>query len=461
MASGGAGWRGAAGQVAMLAAVVAGGVYGWYALFGGPVTALPFAEGPVLSGAPIWLLPAWYLSAWQILAFASPWRALLGAAASLGLSFATFALAIVLGLVSAWLLVLPVGLIGVMLIARDLARRDAADAAPGAGAPRWAHLVGLMAGLVGLFPALIQTGEHFGMPYPPWGITGGGIALLLAPVVLICLPHALLTLPRRTPAGPPRPVARRAAVLLVLTWLPGALALGPFWPALLPARNAALHEEIRLFREAGGHYVGRHAGEAMHATPGPRAVALTVPEGWLGLEDRHRIPDEAPRSIEIARDPRRPAPDALLRRIRLQAPPDRPELTVEPGRVALGCTAPDPAMGGVSTCRQLAFEHGETPHPILVARLPEAALIRRLYAPWGSSSEAYLLVGPGLFAWCRLERDCALRLATAEGVEAIVEVPEAAAPRWREAREEAARLLRDAAGLTVNEAEATPFASGE
>ncbi|WP_198378648.1 hypothetical protein, partial [Neoroseomonas rubea] len=233
MASGTAGWRGAARQVVMLAAVVAGGAYGWYALFGGPVAVLPFADGPLFGGAPIWLLPAWYLAAWQILAFASLRRAVVGAAVSLGLSLGTFVLAVALGLVSVGLLVLPAGIAGVVLIARDLARRDAAEAAPGAGAPRWAHLAGLMAGLVGLFPALMHTGDHYGMPYPPWGVTAAGIFLLLAPMVLICLPHALLTLPWRAPAGPPGPVARRAAGLLLLAWLPGALAIGPFWPALL------------------------------------------------------------------------------------------------------------------------------------------------------------------------------------------------------------------------------------
>jgi hypothetical protein len=453
MASGQAGWAAAARQVALLVLVVGAGIYAWYGLFGGPVAVLPWADGPLISAAPIWLLPAWYLAVWQVLAFASLRQALLGAAVCLGLSLVTFWLALLLGLVSAALLVLPVGLAGVVVIARDLARRDAADAAPGMGAPRRAHLAGLLLGFAGLLPALLRTNEHFGMPYPPWGVTAGGIFALLAPLLLICLPHALLTLPCRAPAGPPRPVVTRAAALLVLTWLPGALALGPFWPAMLPSRHAALHEEMLLFREAGGYYVGRYAGEAMRATPGPRAVVLTVPEGWLGLQDRHRAPDEAPRSLEIVRDPRSPAPGALLRRLRLQAPADRSELTVEPGRVAFGCTEPDPAMGGVFACRQLAFEHGEEPHPTLVARLPEVAIVRRLYAPWESGADAYRLVGPGLLARCRLEHGCTLVLATREGVEALVEIPEASAARWREARAEAARLLRDAAGLTLEEAE--------
>jgi hypothetical protein len=211
-----------------------------------------------------------------------------------------------------------------------------------------------------------------------------------------------------------------------------------------------------LFREAGGYYVGRYAGEAMRATPGPRAVVLTVPEGWLGLEDRHRAPAEARRAMEIARDPRHPAPGGLLLRLRLQAPTEQPELTVEPGRVALGCTAPDPAMGGAFACRQLAFEHGETPDPTLAARLPADALVRRLHARWSIAPDGYLLVGPGLFARCRLEHLCTLSLATEEGPEPVVEVPEAAALRWREARAEAALLLRDAAGLTVMTAEAGP-----
>lgn len=442
----------AARQAALLALVVGAGIYGWYAVFGGPVVVLPWADGPLVSAAPIWLLPAWYLMAWQVLAFASLRRALLGAAVSLGLSFATFWLAFGLGMVSAALLVLPVGVAGVVLIARDLARRDAADAAPGAGAPRRAHLVGLLLGFAGLLPALLHTNEHFGMPYAPWGVTAGGIFALLAPLLLICLPHALLTLPRRAPAGPARPVARRAAALLLLAWLPGALALGPFWPALLPSRHAALHEALWLFREAGGYDVGRYAGETMRATPGPRAVVLTVPEGWLGLEDRHRAPAEAPRSVEIVRDPRSPAPGALVRRLRLQAPADRPEFTAEPGRVAFGCTAPDAALGGAFACRQLAFEHGEEPHPTLVARMPEATLLRRLHAPFAGASDTYRLVGPGLFARCRLEHGCTLVLATREGVEALAEMPEASAARWREARAEAALLLRNAAGLTLEEA---------
>lgn len=456
MASGQAGWAAAARQVPLLALVVGAGIYAWYALFGGPATVLPWADGPLVSAAPIWLLPAWYLMAWQVLAFASLRRALAGAAVSLGLSLLTFWLAFLLGLVSAALLVLPVGLVGVVLIARDLARRDAADAAPGPGAPRWAHLVGLLLGFVGLLPALLRTNEHFGMPYPPAGISAGGILSLLAPLLLICLPHAVLTLSWRAPEGSPRVMPRRAGALLLLAWLPGALALGPFWPVQLPARHAALHEEMRLFREAGGYHVGRYAGEAMRATPGPRAVVLTVPEGWLGLEDRHRVPAEAPRSLEIVRDPRSPAPGALLTRLRLQAPSDRPELTVEPGRVALGCTEPDPAIGGAFACRQLTFAHGEQPDPTLVARLPEAALVRRLFAPWESGADAYRLVGAGLFARCRIAHGCTLVFATREGVEAMVEIPEPSVARWPEARAEAVLLLRDAAGLTLEEAEAAP-----
>lgn len=456
MASGQAGWAAAARQVVLLALVVGAGIYAWYGLFGGPVAVRPWADDPLISAAPIWVLPAWYLMAWQVLAFASLRQALIGAAVSLGFSLATFWLAFGLGLISAGLLVLPVGIAGVVLIALELARRDRADAAPGTCAARWTHLVGLLLGFAGLLPALLHTNDQFGMPYPPAGISAGGILSLLAPLLLICLPHAILTLASRAPDGPPRFAPRRAGALLLLTWLPGALALGPFWPALLPSRHAALHEELRLFREAGGYYVGRYAGEAMRASPGPRAVVLTVPEGWLGLQDRHRAPEEAPRSVEIVRDPRSAVPGALLLRLRLQAPVGRPELSVEPGRVAFGCTAPDPAMGGAFACRQLVFEHGEEPHPTLVARMPEAALVRRLHGPFEGASDAYRLVGSGLFARCRLEHGCTLMLATREGVEALVEIPEASAARWREARSEAARLLRDVAGLTLEEADEPP-----
>ncbi|MBP0465728.1 hypothetical protein J5Y09_17505 [Roseomonas sp. PWR1] len=456
MASGQVGWAAAARQVALLALVVGSGIYAWYALFGGPVTVLPWADGPIVSAAPIWLLPAWYLMAWQVLAFASLRRALIGAAVSLGLSLLTFVAALLLGLVSMALLVLPVGLAGVVLIGRDLARRDAADAAPGAGAPRLAHIAGLVVGYAGLLPALLATNDRYGMPYPPAGISAAGIFSLLAPLLLICLPHALLTLTWRAPNGPPRFMPRRAGALLLLIWLPGALALGPFWPALLPSRHAALHAELRLFRDAGGYQVGRYAGEAMRATPGPRPVALTVPEGWLGLEDRNRAPAETPRSIEIVRDPRGPAPGALLRRVRLQARWGLPALTVEPGRVALGCTEPDPAMGGVFACRQLVFEYGEASNPTLAERLPEAALVRRLYTPWAGGADVYHLVGPGLLARCRVEQRCTLVFATREGTEAEVEIPEESAALWREARGEAARLLRDAAGLTLEEAEEVP-----
>ncbi len=454
MASGQSGWA-AAGRVALLGLVVGMGVLAWYALLGGPVPALADAEDLLLGLAPIPLLPGFYLAAWQVMTFGSLRRALTGAAVSLALCTATFFVALGLGLVSAGLLTLPAGLVGVVVIARDLARRDADDAAPGPGAGRRAHMIGLLLGYVGLLPALLQAPEAYGGPVAPCGVTALGLLGLLAPMVLICLPHVLLTAPwgARAPRGRP---GRAGAVLLLLAWMPGAFTLGPLWPLRIAPRQAAFHVELLLFQEAGGYGPGRYAGEVIEAIPGPHAVTFVVPEGWLGLVDRRHRPRGAARSIEIAPDPRATTPEALLRRLRLQAPFGSPALSAAPDRHELGCTAPDPALGGAFLCRQSQFAEADAANPALLARLPDASIAGRLYARWHAGSAGYLAAGPGLAAWCNLGAACTLRFMTREGAEVAVEIPEPAFPRWREARAEAARLLQAAAGLTLDEASPAP-----
>ncbi|CAH0143620.1 hypothetical protein [Roseomonas sp. CECT 9278] len=443
-------------QVGLVALVVAAGVLGWHALVAGPEPVLHDRSGILLDTAPIWLLPAWYLAAWQALSFASLRRALRGAAALAGLCLLTFAVALLLGVATAGLAALPVGLAGILVIARVMARYDAADAAPAAGAPRWAHLVGVLAGYALLIPALLAQRDEYGREVAPLAGSAGGLVVLLAPLVAVGMPHAALTAWRRAAGRPWPALLPRAAVLALLAWLPGAIIIGPAWPLTMPARNLALHEEIALFRAAGAYWRGAHAGDAMRAAPGPWPVTLVVPEGWLGLEDRYRGPEEVPRSLEIARDPRAPPADPPILRLRLEAP--LPVLAAEPGRgVALGCAAPDPARGGLVACRQLAFDDQEGPAPALAAMLPEASLTRRVVLREGLSPEDYLLAGPGLLARCRIGGSCTLHLRVVEGPAALVILPEAAALRWREARDAAARLLHDAAGLQVARDDAPPF----
>ncbi len=445
-------------QVVLVAAVVAAGVYGWHALAAGPVPVLQDTTGVILDTAPIWVLPAWYLAAWQLLTFASLRRALLGVAAMAGLCLLTFILALLLGLVTGGILALPVGLVGILVIARLLARWDAADAAPMAGAGRLAHVLGVLAGYVVLIPALLMLRDEYGREVPPLAVSAGGLAVLLAPVVAVGLPHAVVTAWRRA-AGRPWPVLLpRAAVLLLLAWMPGAIAIGPAWPLQVHARNLALHEDILLFRAAGAYWPGRHAGETMRAAPGARAVTLVVPEGWLGLDDRYRALEETPRSLEIARDPRAAPTDPPMLRLRLEAPVAVPVLAGETGRgYALGCTAPDPARGGLVACRQWAFDDDGQPDPALVALLPAAALTRRIVVREALWQQGYLLAGPGLLARCRVGHSCTLHFNVPEGPEVLLEVPEAAAPRWRALRDAAARLLHEAAGLDLAREEAMPF----
>ena len=467
-------------QVMLVALVVAAGVYGWHGLAAGPEPVLQDRSGIILDTAPIWLLPAWYLVAWQVLSFASLRRAVRGAAAMTGLCLLTFVVALLLGVVSAGLLALPVGLVGILVIARRLARFDAADAAPAAGAPRWGHVLGVLAGYAMLIPALLAQRDEYGREVAPLATSAAGFVVLLAPLVAVGLPHAVLTAwcraaarqtpsaaarqtpsaaARRGPGAGERPwpaLLPRAAVLVLLAWLPGAIAVGPAWPLTTPARNMAMHEEIVLFRAAGAHWRGSHAGETMRAAPGPWPVTLVVPQGWLGLEDRYRAPQDVPRSLEIARDPRAPPTDPPIRRLRLEAP--SPLLATVPGRgQAVGCAAPDPARDGLVACRQLAFEDDEVPSPALAAMLPEAVLTRRIALREALGRQDYLLAGPGLLARCRIGGSCMLHFRVADGPAVLVDLPEAAAPRWREARDIVARLLSDGAGLELTRDDALPF----
>jgi hypothetical protein len=397
-------------------------VLAWYALTNGPTAPLP--PDTVAGGVGIfWVVPAAWLAAWQVLALASLRQALGAAAITLGLCVATFWLAVLAGVFSAGLLALPMGALGVVAIARFVARREAAeDGAP----PRyWPHVAGLLLALVGLLPAIFSTGERFHPDIPPVAATGLGLALMLMPLVAIFLPHALLALAVRP--GGPAPWRRGAAMLAILVVAPMPV-LGPGWLVGTPGRVAHDYAEYLLFTEAGGWERGFHAGEVVTADLGRRRVDVTVPQGWLGLHPRGPQPEPA-RVIELAPDPRLAPPVLPIRRLRLAPAVD--ELLVALGAAGaehanwhlIGCTAPDAA--GVAMCRQLAFRDARMPDEAVAAMLPEATLTRRLLARYAIGPGAWRVLAPGLRGSCYIRETCRLRFALPDAIELEVEVPAA------------------------------------
>jgi hypothetical protein len=442
-------------RLALLCAAQSAVVLAWHALTRDETATIP-SDGLIGGLGAIWLIPAAWLAAWQLTGIADWRRALAGAAITLCLCIATFALALLLGLFSLGLLSLPVGAAGVVLIALFLARREAAE--DGAAPCAWPHVVGLLVAFVGLLPAVLSTGERFDFDIPPQGATGGGLALLLLPSVAIFLPHALLGMALRPG---PAPLPWRGGVGLVLLALAAPMpALGPGWVADVPARIAAEHAEHRLFITAGGWRSGVHAGGVLQAAMGEGPVAFTVPQGWLALHPAQ--PDLEPaRSVEIAPDPRLPPPTVPIRRLVLAAAVAAPMVTpggagaAQAGWHPHGCTRPD--ADGLSLCRQLAFANGREAAPALVTMLPEAELPRRLLAQYAAGPAGWLMLAPGLRGVCYLGEACRLRFAVVGGREMEVEVPAEPAPAWRNIRAEAARLLRDATGLELARDEALPF----
>lgn len=437
----------AAARLAMLCATQAAGVVAWHALT--RHDAAPIGSDGLIGGlGAIWVIPALWLAAWQLTGIADRRRALAGAAVTLGMCIATFAAALVLGLFSMGLLALPAGAVGVVLIARFLARQEAA--ADGTAPRAWPHVVGLLVAFVGLLPAVLSTGEGFIAEIPPQGATAAGLALLLLPSVAIFLPHALLAMALR-PGPAPLPWWRGGALALAALVAPMPF-MGPAWLIGMPGRIAAEHAEHRLFIEAGGWRSGLHPGAVVHGAMGDGPVAFTVPQGWLALHPPQPDP-EPPRSIEIAPDPRLPPPVAPIRRLRLAAAVDMPLLPMGAagGDHAAwhpqGCTGPDAA--GLVLCRQLAFAGGRRADPAMAAMLPEAELPQRMVARHETGEGGWLMLAPGLRGRCHLREACRLRFAAAGGREVEVEVPAEDGRDWRDIRAATARLLRDAAGLEL------------
>jgi hypothetical protein len=438
----------AAARLLLLCAVQVLGVYAWHALTRG--AAAPFSTDDILGAfGVVWMVPALWLAAWQLTGLRDLRRALLGAAATLAMCVATFFAALVLGLFSAGLLALPTGAAGVVLIALFVARQEAAeDDMP---RPAWPHVVGLLLALAGLIPAWLGTFERFHAEIPPAGASFGGLAAALLPYVLIFLPHGLLALAVR-PGPAPLPW-RRGGTMLAAGLLAPAAFQGPAWMATLPGRIAAEHAELRLFVEAGGRQSGLHPGAQVEAAMGGRRILFTVPEGWLGLHPGRPVAPELPRAIEIAPDPRLPLPAPPLRRLRLAAAIELPMVAVGaagPEHAAWhphGCTAPDAA--GLVLCRQLAFRDDRVADAEVAARLPEAALPRRILARFETGESGWLMLAPGLQGRCYAREACRLRFAAEDGIEVEAEVPAAAGDDWPAVRAAVAALLRQAAGLEL------------
>ncbi len=407
-------------RLVLLLAVQSLAVLAWYALTRGPTAPLP--PDTVAGGVGIfWVVPAAWLAAWQVLALASLLQALAGAAITLGLCVATFWLAVLAGVFSAGLLALPMGALGVVAIARFVARREAAE--DGTPPRHWPHVAGLLLALAGLLPAIFSTGERFHPDIPPRAATGLGLALMLLPLVAIFLPHAVLALAVR-PRGP-APWKRGAAMLGILLVAPMPV-LGPGWMVATASRVAHDYAEYLLFTEAGGWERGFHAGEVMTADLGRRRLDLTVPQGWLGLHPRGPQPEPA-RAIELAPDPRLPAPALPIRRLRLTPAVDEPLVAVGAAGTEhaawhpVGCTAPDAA--GVALCRQLAFRDARAPDEAVATMLPEATLTRRVLAEYAIGPGAWRVLAPGLRGECYVRERCRLRFALPDAIELEVEVP--------------------------------------
>lgn len=407
-------------RLVLLLAAQSVAVLAWYALTRGPTAPLP--PDTVAGGVGIfWVVPAAWLAAWQVLALASLRRALAGAAVTFGLCVATFWLAVLAGVFSAGLLALPMGALGVVAIARFVARREAAE--DGTPPRQWPHVTGLLLALAGLLPAIFSTGERFHPDIPPVAATGLGLALMLMPLVAIFLPHALLALSVRP--GGPAPWRRGAAMLAILAVAPMPV-LGPGWLVGTPGRVAHDYAEYLLFTEAGGWERGFHAGEVVTADLGLRRLDLTVPQGWLGLHPRGPQPEHA-RAIELAPDPRLPAPALPIRRLRLAPAVDEALVAVGAAGAEhadwhlLGCTAPDAA--GIAMCRQLAFRDARMPDDTVAAMLPEATLTRRLLARYAIGPGAWRVLAPGLRGTCYIRESCRLRFTLPDAIELEVEIP--------------------------------------
>jgi hypothetical protein len=438
----------AAARLALLCAVQALGVHAWYALTHG--AAAPFGSDDVVGAlGVIWMVPATWLAAWQLTGTRDIRRALLGAAATLAMCVATFAAALLLGLFSVGLLALPTGAAGVVLIALFLAGREAAEDA----APRraWPHVVGLLIALAGMVPAFFNTFESHHAEIPPADATAAGLVGLLLPYVLIFVPHALLALAVR-PGPAPLPWRRGAALLAVALLAPMPFH-GPAWMATLPGRLAAEHAERRLFFEAGGRQAGLHPGAQIEAAMGGRRLVFTIPEGWLGLYPARPAEPEWPRMIEIAPDPRRPPPDPPIRRLRLAAAIDLPQVPLGaagPEHAAWhqhGCTAPD--ADGLALCRQLAFREGRSADHDAAALLPEATLPQRILTRFETGESGWLMQAPGLQGRCHAREACRLRFAAEGGIEVEVEVPAEDGARWQAVRAAVAALVAPAGVVLV------------
>lgn len=443
-----------AAHLLLLGAVLGAAVLAWHALTLGD--AAPIGSDGMIGGlGAIWVVPAAYLAAWQVLSLRDLRHALAGAAVTTALSLGVFAAAFALGLISFGLLSLPAGAVGVIVIAHVVARRQAAET--GAAPRRWPHVAGLLLAFAGLVPTFIGTIESFHAEIPPRAASGAGLAAMLLPYVLIFAPHAVLALVTRAPPPPPW---RRGAVMATAALLLPAPFLGPAWMVALPGRIAAEHAERRLFVEAGGWGAGMHAGTQLEAAIGEVRLGFTVPEGWLGLHPARRAA-ELPYSIEIVPDPRLPPPALPIQRLRLAAAFEVPMVPLGAAGAdhaawrPLGCTLPDAA--GMMLCRQLAFDGTGAPDAELAARLPEAALPRRVLVRYGTGETGWLMLGPGVNGRCHARGVCRLRFAVAGRMEAEVEVPAEAGERWQEVREAAALLLRQAAGLELVPGTPVPF----
>jgi hypothetical protein len=297
-------------QILLQLCIVWLGLAGWCAIANRatpviPTVMMPFGFNESWNDVGgIFVAPALYIAAWQAVSFGSLQRALWGGLIGTGMCLAGFILTGIVTLL-AFPVALPFGLACAGAIAKWLAWQDERDAGEDGGAGQAAHIVGLSIALLGLPFAWLRVYGQFSIDSLPRGNDLWDFVAALLPITLLCLPHAVLTWLLRRPLHPPAPLIRTVGFLLPLWALP-AWFLGTAWPATLHTENAtqraAYRAEFRRFQDSGLFGFGLHAGQRITVAAPSREVTLVVPEGWLGLHDRHGQTGAPLHTVRLGRD---------------------------------------------------------------------------------------------------------------------------------------------------------------